>query len=72
MYKSLLLIDTISGGRYIVTSGQSDLCIRNVRPDDASKKFACVTTNTLTGERKLSDAVSLSIKGKFVIYLHTY
>lgn len=44
-------------------SGHADLCIRNVRPDDATKRFTCMTTNTLTGERKLSEAVSLSIKG---------
>lgn len=55
-----------TGGRYIVTSGNIDLCIRVVRPEDASKTFSCLTTNTLTGERKRSDSVMLSIKGKSV------
>lgn len=57
------IIKLYTGGRYIVTSGNVDLCIRVVRPEDASKKFTCLTTNTLTGERKLSDVVMLSIKG---------
>lgn len=48
-----------------MTSGSVDLCIRSVRPDDATKKFSCLTTNTLTGERKASDVVSLSIKGSY-------
>lgn len=54
----------ITGGRYIVTSGHGDLFIRSVRPDDAMKRFSCLTTNSLTGERKLSESVALSIKGK--------
>lgn len=55
----------ITGGRYIVTSGNVDLCMRTVRPDDATKKFSCLATNTLTGERKLSEVVTLSIKGLY-------
>lgn len=58
------MLKNFTGGRYIVTSGNGDLCIRNVRPDDALKRFTCMATNSLTGERKLSEAVSLSIKGK--------
>jgi Down syndrome cell adhesion molecule len=57
-------LSVLTGGRYIIMSGNIDLCIRIVRPDDAAKKFSCLTTNTLTGERKLSDVISLSIKGK--------
>lgn len=47
-----------------MNSGSIDLCIRVVRPEDAAKKFSCLATNILTGERKLSEVVSLSIKGK--------
>ncbi|KAL7024043.1 hypothetical protein ACKWTF_012881 [Chironomus riparius] len=60
--EELLTDNSDISGRYIVTSGNVDLCIRVVRPEDASKKFTCLTTNTLTGERKLSDVVMLSIK----------
>lgn len=50
-------------GRYIVMSGSNDLYIRNVRTDDAVKRFSCVTINSLTGERKISETVLLTIKG---------
>lgn len=70
--KSFLLVSIINsrqtlpnftGGRFIAASGHGDLCIRSVRLDDANKGFSCLTTNSLTGEKKLSEAATLSIKG---------
>lgn len=55
-------------GRYVVTSGTGDLYIRSVKSDDNTKKFSCQTTNILSGERKLSEPVYLSIKGKLRHY----
>lgn len=46
-------------------AGIGDLHIRTVRADDNLKKFSCSTLNTINGERRESDAVYLSIKGKF-------
>lgn len=53
-----------TGGRFIITNGHKDLCIRVIRPEDAAKKFACLTTNRLSGETKISESVSLTIKGR--------
>lgn len=50
----------------MVSSGTGDLYIRSVKSDDNTKKFSCQTTNVLSGERKLSEPVYLSIKGKLV------
>ncbi|XP_055715988.1 cell adhesion molecule Dscam2 isoform X2 [Phlebotomus papatasi] len=50
------------GGRYSVTLGSNDLYIRSVRSEDGLKEFSCLTINTLTGERKLSDPIFLSVK----------
>lgn len=50
------------GMRYIVSSPTGDLCIRNVNIDDRQKQFSCVSTDILTGERKISTSVFLSIK----------
>lgn len=57
------IILNVSGGRFIVTHGTGDLYIRNIRPEDGLKRFACATSNSLTGERKLSESISLTIKG---------
>lgn len=51
-------------GRYFVTSSTGDLYIRSVKADDNLKKFACQTTNRITRERKISEPVHLSIKGR--------
>lgn len=59
-----------SAGRYAVISGSGDLHIRSVKPDDSLNKFSCVTINSLNGERRLSDAVYLSVKGN--IYFKLY
>ncbi|KAL5284148.1 hypothetical protein ACFFRR_006432 [Megaselia abdita] len=50
------------GGRYVVLSTFGDLYIRSVRQEDGHTKFACMTTNTLSGERQRSEAVNLNIK----------
>jgi hypothetical protein len=63
--KSFLFFMPYTGGRFIITNGHKDLCIRVIRPEDAAKKFACLTTNRLTGETKISESVGLTIKGKF-------
>ena len=62
---NIFLFFHLTGGRFIVTHGSGDLYIRNIRPEDALKRFACATSNTLTGERKLSESISLTIKGDF-------
>lgn len=54
-------------GRYFVTSSTGDLYIRSVKADDNLKKFACQTTNRITRERKISEPVHLSIKGRHFI-----
>lgn len=51
-------------GRYAVISGSGNLHVRSVRSDDGVTKFACMTINVLSGERKKSDGVFLSVKGK--------
>lgn len=53
-----------TAGRYAITSSNGDLHIRTVKSEDGRTKFSCLTTNTLSGERKISDSVYLSIKGK--------
>ncbi|XP_058830387.1 cell adhesion molecule Dscam2 isoform X2 [Topomyia yanbarensis] len=50
------------GMRYIVTSPSGDLWIRNVDIDDRQKQFSCVATDMLTGEKKHSSSVFLTIK----------
>lgn len=61
--KEMLIPDRSDlGMRYIVTSPSGDLCIRNVNIDDRQKQFSCVSTDTLTGERKISTSVFLTIK----------
>lgn len=53
-----------TAGRYGVASGTGNLYIRSVRSEDSLKKFSCEILNILTGERKLSDHVFLTIKGE--------
>ncbi|XP_035786671.1 Down syndrome cell adhesion molecule-like protein Dscam2 isoform X3 [Anopheles albimanus] len=50
------------GTRYVVTTPGGELCIRNVNEEDRLKRFSCVTVDTLTGERKTSEAVLLTLK----------
>lgn len=57
-----------SAGRYFVTSGTRDLYIRSVKADDNLKKFACQTTNKISRERKVSEPVHLSVKGKLLFF----
>lgn len=52
-----------AAGRYAVVAGTGDLHIRAVRQEDGTKKFVCLVSNVLNGERKQSDAVFLSTKG---------
>lgn len=46
-----------------MTSTTGDLYIRSVKSEDNLKKFACQTFNKITRERKISEAVHLSVKG---------
>lgn len=48
-----------------MTSGNGDLYIRTVQADDGLKKFSCQTIHKISRERKLSDTIYLSTKGKF-------
>jgi hypothetical protein len=64
MFSLSLLYFYFTGGRFIITNGHKDLCIRVIRPEDAAKKFACLITNRLNGETKISESVGLKIKGK--------
>uniref|UniRef100_A0A1S4GPA3 Uncharacterized protein n=1 Tax=Anopheles gambiae TaxID=7165 RepID=A0A1S4GPA3_ANOGA len=50
------------GTRYVVTTPGGELCIRNVNEEDRLKRFSCVTVDTLTGERKTSEAILLTLK----------
>lgn len=66
-----------SAGRYFVTSGTGDLYIRSVKADDNLKKFSCQTMNKISRERKISEPVYLTIKGKnfhsyiqYIIQMH--
>lgn len=54
----------LTGGRYVMLTTFGDLYIRSVRQEDGHTKFACMTTNTLNGERQRSDPVNLNIRGK--------
>lgn len=53
------------GGRYIVSTANGDLYVRSVRAEDGLKRFSCMTINSLTGERKSSDSVLLSVRGEY-------
>uniref|UniRef100_A0A182T5Y5 Ig-like domain-containing protein n=1 Tax=Anopheles maculatus TaxID=74869 RepID=A0A182T5Y5_9DIPT len=56
------------GTRYVITTPGGELCIRNVNEEDRLKRFSCVTVDTLTGERKTSEAILLALKGtRYVI-----
>lgn len=54
---------TRAAGRYAVVAGSGDLHIRAVRQEDSGRKFVCLVSNVLNGERKQSDAVFLTVKG---------
>lgn len=56
----------IPAGRYF-TSSTGDLYIRTVKADDNLKKIACQTTNKISKERKISEPVHLSVKGKLLL-----
>uniref|UniRef100_A0A182NQ64 Down syndrome cell adhesion molecule-like protein Dscam2 n=1 Tax=Anopheles dirus TaxID=7168 RepID=A0A182NQ64_9DIPT len=58
----LMRSNSPTGTRYVVTAPGGELCIRNVNEEDRLKRFSCVTVDTLTGERKTSEAVLLSLK----------
>lgn len=66
----ILFLFFLTGGRYIVTSGTGDLYIRNVRSEDSMKRFSCLTVNSLTGEKKLSDPIYLKGNGRFIFHLN--
>ncbi|XP_063973280.1 cell adhesion molecule Dscam1 isoform X2 [Diachasmimorpha longicaudata] len=51
-------IDT--GGRFVVTS-QGDLHIRNTKAEDGRASYHCLTLHTLTGERRKSEHVTLTV-----------
>ncbi|XP_044017269.1 Down syndrome cell adhesion molecule-like protein Dscam2 [Aphidius gifuensis] len=51
-------IDT--GGRFVVTS-QGDLHIRNTKVEDGRVTYWCLTLHTLTGERRKSEHVTLTV-----------
>lgn len=53
-----------AAGRYAVIAATGDLHIRIVKSDDSLQKFSCVAVNILNGERRMSDAVYLSVKGE--------
>lgn len=56
-----------TAGRFAVVSGTGQLHIRAVRPDDGTKKFSCLVSNVLNGERRQSEAVYLSVKGMLLL-----
>ncbi|XP_033228370.1 Down syndrome cell adhesion molecule-like protein Dscam2 [Belonocnema kinseyi] len=56
----LLPGSTDTGGRFVVTS-QGDLHIRAAREEDGRAVYSCLTWHALTGERRKSEAATLTV-----------